>query len=86
MTVEIIKTTVRYGSTKPAPYAQILCDGKEVGFITPEAVHLRLWNSVVKDGTYFKTELWAKESFDTKCANVRRFWNSIYDNYPLAVK
>lgn len=86
MTVEIIRTTVRYGSTKPAPYAQILCYGKEVGFITPDAIHLKLWNSSVREGTYFKTELWTKEAFGTKCANVRRFWNSIYDNYPLAVK
>lgn len=84
--VEIVRTIVKYGDDEPQPYAQIICNGKDAGFINSEGIYLKIWNSTIKNGTYYKLPLWKGLSYKEKCRNVRQYWKSIYDNYPLVIK
>ena len=84
-TLKITLTHARYG-TPSTPYAHMTVDGTEVGFITPYGIWLRIWNKDVPEGVYNELQGWKNETYYNKVRYVQRYWNTIYDNYPLVIK
>lgn len=86
-TLEVIKTTIKeeYGKSGK-PYATLVKNKVEIGFIDSTGVYLRLYNPGTPYGVLWRVDSVNDLSFAKYVQFVVKHWNAIWDRYDFAIK